>query len=199
MARLVALEQTWRATQQQALWSEEEKAQSLAGFYLVADEQAFLKKVKSILKTKGHVGFFDAAGRVHYYIEQGENPYACCDQVLHLSETLFGSHYDARGLNASIEVYIEDFLIQNDMPMELSGSRLFKKAAKLLYYRPDLLTPLNKGLLLTLGEQERMSPAQVERVMRYALKQSTLPNQIKLALVQTVQEVEKQVNSTQNP
>ncbi len=144
------------------------------GFYIACDDRSILKCINAMLLDNGMVGLSDTEGKVHYLIDgrRGGN-YALGrvkEKVLKLREP---SPSDTGYEDAIVYQAIDTVLERYGFPETLSGTRILRYLLFRLYREPKLLKSAAKCLYPLAREEFQMSPAQVERNLRYAIRKNT--------------------------
>ena len=143
------------------------------GFFIACDDQAILKCVNAMLLNSGMLGLSDQDGKTHYLIDgrRGGN-YVISQvkrQVFRLSEDQeTKSAYEEAFLSASIDNVIHEY----GLSPTLVGTQIIRALLILLYRDPGLLKCASKSLYPLVKKQFQMTPAQIERNLRYAIKKS---------------------------
>lgn len=143
------------------------------GFYIACDDRSILKCINAMLLDNGMVGLSDTDGKVHYLIDgrRGGNYVLgkVKEKVLTLREpTPSDSGYEDAIVYRVIDSVIEDYGFMET----LSGTRILRYLLFRLYRDPKLLKSAVKCLYPLAKADFKMSPSQVERNLRYAIKKS---------------------------
>lgn len=155
------------------------------GFYIACDDRSILKCVNAMLLDSGMVGLSDTEGKIHYLIDgRRGGSYVLGrvkEKVLPLKEpSCSDSEYD----DALIYRAIDSVLERYGLTQTLTGTRIIRLLLFRIYRKPELLKSAAKCLYPLAKQEFRMSPGQVERNLRYAIKKSTkLNDETKVMLI----------------
>jgi len=144
------------------------------GFYIACDDRSILNCVNTMLLNNGMVGISDADGKVHYLVDgRRGREYAAqkvSGHVMHLSGK---PSSEAEVDDAYIYYAIDEILRRNGFDPTLVGTQILRFLIHVLYFEPELLRGVAKRLYPRAMPEFHMSPAQVERNIRYAMKRRT--------------------------
>ena len=143
------------------------------GFFIVCDDQAILRCVNAMLLSSGMVGLSDKEGRMHYMIDGRRGGNYVISQVkrqaLALRERpIQDERYEDVFLSNAIDAVIEEY----GLPPTLTGTQIVRELLLHLYRDPGLLKCASKSLYPMVNPKYQMTPSQIERNIRYAIKKS---------------------------
>ena len=119
------------------------------GFYIACDDRSILKCINSMLLDNGMVGLSDTEGKVHYLIDGRR-----------------GGNYVLGRVKEKVHSVMKRYGFMDT----LSGTRILRYLLFRLYRDPKLLKSAVKCLYPLARAEFQMSPAQVERNLRYAIR-----------------------------
>ena len=145
------------------------------GIYIVCDDSNLLLAVNQMMRSHGLIAIGDTAGRQHYIID-GRKSHGKAQKKLQdliFNDRRIGSDR-AGGIEDLIllDKAIEAILEKNHFDKTLMGTKLIFQLVKILYRHGNM--DGIKTLYSEVGNIYYMSPASVQRNVRYAFKQSDL-------------------------
>ena len=171
------------------------------GIYIACDDRSILKCVNAMLLNSGIVGLADTEGKMHYLIDGRRGGNYVMDRgkekVMTLRESPTAKTSDVE--DAYVEHAISSVIGKYGFSESLTGTQILRKLLFLLYKDPGLLRSVAKRLYPLVVPEFPMSPSQVERNLRYAIKKSSkLKEETRVTFVlrklldQTMEEVLRQ-------
>lgn len=143
------------------------------GFYIACDDRSILKCINSMLLDNGMVGLSDTEGKVHYLIDGRRGGNYVLGRVKEKVLTLREPAPSDNGYEDAIVYRAIDSVMKRYGFMDtLSGTRILRYLLFRLYRDPKLLKSAVKCLYPLARAEFQMSPAQVERNLRYAIRKS---------------------------
>jgi hypothetical protein len=148
------------------------------GFYVASGDQEILAQVNRLMQRSGYVGVMDTAGRFQYIVDGRNGTPLAARRILETAGRILRDQQDADG---SVRPYLNEAadwaLAAHAMRRELKGTRFLRYM--LLYAGTDetRLRPVSKTLYPAVASHFRVSTAQVERDVRYALQRTDLRTQ----------------------
>ena len=171
------------------------------GIYIACDDRSILKCVNAMLLNSGILGLADTEGKMHYLIDGRRGGNYVMDRVkekvMTLRESPTAKTSDVE--DAYVEHAISSVIGKYGFSESLTGTQILRKLLFLLYKDPGLLRSVAKRLYPLVVPEFPMSPSQVERNLRYAIKKSSkLKEETRVTFVlrklldQTMEEVLRQ-------
>ncbi|MBP5492630.1 MAG: hypothetical protein J6Y08_07280 [Clostridiales bacterium] len=153
---------------------EERKSSNEYGFYIACDDRAILNCVNTMLLSAGMVGLSDTEGKMHYLIDGRRGGNYVLDRVKTKVLTICEVPPEkARYEDALVFCAIDDVLQGFGMDPGLTGTQILRYLLYRLYQDPKLLKGVSKSLYPLADPVFQMSPVQVERNIRYAVRKSS--------------------------
>ncbi|MBR2749866.1 MAG: hypothetical protein IKD90_01885 [Clostridiales bacterium] len=141
------------------------------GFYIACDDRAILNCVNSMLLNNGMVGISSADGKVHYLVDGRRGREFAANQVNQKVMSITGAdRRSAHADDAYVYYAIETTLKKNGFDPTLVGTQILRFLIYQLFQDPSLLRGVAKLLYPKAMPVFHMSPSQVERNIRYAMK-----------------------------
>jgi len=144
------------------------------GFYVVCSDRMILDSINSMMKNKGFVGISDTAGRMHYMVDARDGVYSA---VHHITKQAFRKADDSTVSNTSVLETVEEVMSRYEMDRGLLGTRIIRYILVQSLRDPSLMTTVSKRLYPLAGKEFGISGSQVERNLRYTLRQISLYRQ----------------------
>ncbi|MBO4494613.1 MAG: hypothetical protein J5752_02015 [Clostridiales bacterium] len=142
------------------------------GFYIACDDRAILNCVNSMLLNSGMVGISSADGKMHYLVDGRRGRDFAANQVKNQISNLvqISSVRTDQVDDAYIYFAIDSTLKKNGFDPTLMGTQILRFLIYQLFQDPGLLRGVGKRLYPMAMPVFHMSPSQVERNIRYAMK-----------------------------
>jgi len=141
------------------------------GFYVVCSDRMILDNINSIMKHKGYVGIADTAGRFHYMVD---SRFGVHSAVRHITSEI-AKRMDVTSLsNTSLLDAVKTVTEKYDLDCGLLGTRMIRFILLNSLRDPSLMTTVSKRIYPQTGQEYGVSGAQVERNIRYALRDTIL-------------------------
>lgn len=146
------------------------------GFYIAASDQEMLMRVSSIVDRFGYVGLMDTAGKVHYLVDGRKgSPYAA-RRIREVAGKLLSNDQEYQQDNLDRILQSVDTVLNHEaVPRHLKGYRYLRFMLHQTAADPSLLSPVTKTLYPDAARHFKVKPAQIERDIRYAVKNSKEP------------------------
>lgn len=146
------------------------------GFYIASSDQDMLMRVSSIVDRYGYIGLMDTAGKVHYMVDgRRGSPYAA-RRIREVAGRLLSDDQAMQQDNLDRILQSVDTVLNRELvPQHLKGYRYLRFMLHQTAADPSLLSPVTKTLYPDTAKYFRVKPAQIERDIRYAVKNSSEP------------------------
>lgn len=144
------------------------------GFYIASSDQDMLMRVSSIVDRYGYVGLMDTAGKIHYMVDgRRGSPYAA-RRIREVAGRLLSADQEMQQENLDRIMHSVDIVLGKELvPQHLKGYRYLRYMLHQTAADPSLLSPVTKTLYPDTAKYFRVKPAQIERDIRYAIKNSS--------------------------
>ena len=144
------------------------------GFYIACDDRAILNCVNSMLLNNGVLGLSDTDGKMHYLIDgRRGKEYAAMQVAQHVRFFQEKDTGPQEVDHAYVYFAIDTVLKKNGFDPTLVGLQILRYLLFKLVEEPVLLRSVSKLLYPKAYQVFRMTPSQVERNIRYAMKKRT--------------------------
>ncbi len=152
------------------LYNQEELA-----FYIMTNDHDMLSKVNQFMAQSGCVGIMDTAGRMHYLIDGRRGaPYASRRILETADRILFDRQRSREPLVRIQNQVVDSVLSRHGFRPELKGSQYLRCMLLIIGLDESKIKPVSKKLYPLVAEKFRVQVSQVERDIRYALRESDL-------------------------
>ncbi len=145
------------------------------GFFVAANDYDLLGQVNKLLARQGYVGVMDTAGRMHYLVDGRRGTPFASRRILEATSRAFLDKYgEGETIQKLVVHFVDQVLQDNGVRPELKGYRFLR--AILIYIGLDdtKIKPISKNLYPVIANHFKASTSQVERDIRYALKETDL-------------------------
>ena len=144
------------------------------GFYIACDDRAILNCVNSMLLNNGMIGISSADGKMHYLVDGRRGREFAANQVNLKVMSIAGSISKSDQVDdAYVYFAIDETLRKNGFDPKLMGTQILRFLIYQLHQEPSLLRGVAKLLYPRAMPVFHMTPSQVERNIRYAMKRRT--------------------------
>ncbi len=141
------------------------------GFYIASSDQDILSQVGKLMSRNGYVGVMDTAGRLQYLVDgRRGSPYAARRIVEAASRVVRDRQEQAEPLVLQMGPAVDQVLATHAVRPELKGYRYLRYMLLQVGLDEAQLRPISKTLYPAAAGHFRVSTAQVERDIRYALQ-----------------------------
>jgi hypothetical protein len=142
-------------------------------FYIVATDRDMLSQVNRLMSRSGYVGLMDTAGRLHYIVDGRRGvPYASMRILEATGRILCDREQKAQPLLQSINRTVDAVLASHGIRPELKGYQYLRCMLVLVGFDDTKLKPVSKTLYPMVSEHFHVTVSQVERDIRYALRET---------------------------
>lgn len=144
-------------------------------FFVAANDRDVLGQINRLMAHHGYVGITDTAGRVHYLIDgRRGTPYAS-RQILEATGRILCDRLEARQpVQQLILRFVDDILRENGIRPELKGYRYLRIILLMIGLDDTRIRPISKKLYPAVAEHFHVRISQIERDIRYALRETAL-------------------------
>ncbi len=145
------------------------------GFFIAANDHDLLGQVNKLLARHGYVGVMDTAGRLHYLIDGRLGTPLASRRILEATgRVLLDKYGEGENLQKLVNGFVDQVLLDNGVRPELKGYRYLR--ATLIYIGLDdtRIKPISKRIYPVIASHFKVSPSQIERDIRYAIKGTVL-------------------------
>lgn len=148
------------------------KAGGSIAFHVSGSNKELLEDIQGLMQEKGLVGIMDAAGRFHYIVDGRKGaPYAT-KRIEDLARILLrDSSEEDESIEKEAVIYVDAVIGCYAFDRTLRGYHLLRQLLIAALVDPSLKESLTKKLYPRAGEAFGLTGTQVERNIRYLLKQ----------------------------
>lgn len=145
------------------------------GFYIASSDQDMLAQVGRLLSRSGYVGIMDTAGRLQYLVDGRRGPPHAARRIAESADRMIeGRMTQADLLRQRLGPAADQVLSSHDIRPELKGHRYIRYMLLQAGADETRLRPVSKTAYPAAAAFFRVSVAQVERDVRYALLKTDL-------------------------
>jgi hypothetical protein len=143
------------------------------GFYIASNDQDLLSHVSRIVNRCGCIGLMDTAGRVQYLVDGRKgSPFAARRIEDTASGILSEKNQQSEKLFDCVCESVDQVLAEYSLGSNLKGYRYIRHMLQLSAMDPSLLRPVSKTLYPEVAAYFKVSLSQIERDLRYMIKNS---------------------------
>jgi hypothetical protein len=148
------------------------------GFYIASGDQDILSQVNRLMQRSGYVGLMDTAGRFQYLVDGRRGSPLAARRILEAADKILARHEEAdRATLACLGRAIDQVLEAHAIRPELKGARFLRYMLLDAGVDETLLRPISKTLFPAVAKHFRVSISQIERDIRYCLRQTDFRRQ----------------------
>ncbi len=140
------------------------------GFYIACDDKSILNCVNTMLLNNGVVGLSDGSGKIHYLIDGRRGEAYATGRVREKVLTLAEPVNDPKLDEVYVYMAIDTALDKHGFVPTLLGTQILRFLLLQLYRDPRRLKGVMKELYPMATPVFHVTPGQVERNIRYAIK-----------------------------
>lgn len=160
-------------------WRDHYYAAQDVAFHFTSSDRELVDKVSSIMKRNGHLSFSDSMGNEHYLLDGRRGVPFLTKNIDSVTKRLVSkTKDDYEKTRPYFTAAIDTVLEMSNLPKRLKGYRYVKYMLYRLIEDDSLISPLCKTIYPELCELYNCTSYQVERDIRYAIKQSGLTGTI---------------------
>lgn len=144
-------------------------------FFVAANDRDVLGQINHLMASHGYVGVMDTAGRLHYLVDgRRGTPYAS-RRILEVTGRILCDRLEAsQPLQQLICRSVDRVLNEHGIRPELKGYRYLRCMLLLIGLDDTKIKPISKKLHPAVAAHFRVRVSQVERDVRYALRETDL-------------------------
>lgn len=141
------------------------------GFYIASSDHELLGQVSRLIGKKGMLGVIDTAGRMQYLVDGRRGSPLAARRILDTTQRLLRDQLlDPDDLHPIRVMAVDEILHQWQLSSRLKGYRYLRKILVLAAGNDFVLRPVSKTLYPAVAEHFKVSYVQIERDIRYCLK-----------------------------
>lgn len=138
-------------------------------FHVCSTHKELLGKITRVLQQKGFVSVWEKTGEMSFYLDASKGVYEALAQMQRVNEQmqrfqLFQEEKD----NAELNRLIDCCLTRHGIGNSLRGRKFLHETLFLLYYDPQGVECLGKGVLQQVAQMNGTEVRTVERAIRYS-------------------------------
>ena len=162
-----------------------EKVQEYKGgieMAVVCSDLSLLENINALLKENGVIGIRSDDGVIHYIIDGRQNRNGASAAVSALVSRNSGGGADGDFLEACVKSVFKEYGLE----MSLIGTAVLMDAVKAIYLSGAKLPVSLKTVYLSAANSYKMTFSQIERDVRYAIRNSSLADMRTRCVLQTL-------------